>query len=91
MSVGPRFSPFSNGSEYDGFLAGNCGRCRLRYDDSKPPINPAHPWEGPCSMENALSAAAASDGTIDRALAERIGIVVEPYEHLGPCKELKPK
>lgn len=77
-----QFSPFSNGSEYRYWKERNCERCTKDYDSK---TGKSH-----CPLEEAIAQAAAGDGTIPRAIADRIGVVAESYAHLGACKELEP-
>lgn len=78
--MGERFRPFSNGSEYIDWLAGNCDLCTKGYDHEAQVTR--------CDLEEALSLACVDDGKVPRAVAERIGIADRPYPCLvGRCRE----
>lgn len=57
--------PFSNGTEFTDWLEGNCERCKK---------GAGYSGEWPtCPIEDALTYAMFDDGTIDDAIADRIG------------------
>lgn len=73
------FRPFSNGTEHLDWCVANCELCAKSYDHE------ARDWR--CDLERAIDEGNCIDGTIPMAIAERIGVVAEPFPHLGPCKE----
>ena len=72
--------PFSNGSEYLWWQDQNCMSCQKYVDWTNPQGREV------CPLEEALSMGSVT-GTIPRSIAHRIGVVIKPYNHLGPCKE----
>lgn len=76
------FRPFSNGSEYRYWKERNCETCTKDFDEQT--------GKSRCELEEAIAFAAFGDGTIPRAIADRIGVVEKPYAHLGACLEIAP-
>jgi hypothetical protein len=59
MSEFPRFSIFPNGTSHMIWTDRNCDRCMKRFDPEKHPNG-----RSDCDIENAISLASASDGTL---------------------------
>lgn len=55
----PRFAIFPNGTSYMVWSERNCDRCVKRYDESR-----HNNGRSDCDIENAISIASASDGTL---------------------------
>ena len=60
--------PFSNGTEFEDWLASNCNDCRKSVDAIGKPGD----WPT-CEIEGALTYAYLGDGTVDQAIADRMG------------------
>lgn len=64
--------PFSNGTEYQDWQDANCSGCRKSVDAIGEPGD----WPT-CEIESALTYAYLGDGTVDQAMADRMGFRVE--------------
>jgi hypothetical protein len=72
--------PFSSGFEHRAWTERNCAICPIAYDTDK------REWR--CTLEAALDLASITDGTITRAIADRMGYNDATMFQLGwPCQE----
>lgn len=74
-----RFYPFPNGTAFDIWSEHNCERCPLSYDNNEERYR--------CEIERSFLDAMVGDGSIPRAMAERMGIAVNGYEPTINCNE----
>lgn len=94
MSACPRFSIFPNGTSHMMWTDQNCDRCLKRFDPEKHPSGRSE-----CDLENAISLAAATDGTLlhggmtpmnkANAIARRLNWDGQSYFD-GDCPEFVP-
>lgn len=66
MSDDTRIRPFSNGTEFAMYTERNCLRCTKQW-------NPDTPTVFSCAIEQALSDGYIGDGTIPKAINDRMG------------------
>ena len=73
----PRIRPFSSGSEWADWVAGNCERC------TRSTVRQAEPETTGCLLEKALVSAYYTDGEVTAYVAETIGRGSVRMEHCG--------
>ena len=82
--------PFSCGSQYQDWRYRNCDNCKKSYDNMPPKEQNEAKGKGPCDIDNAISSACVGPGTVDKAIADRMGYTPEMWLSWD-CPELEPK
>ena len=75
INLEPRFSPFSNGSQFVDWESSNCGDCKL--------YNPDEYSVTTCQIHEALADAAIDDGKVSQGIAKRMGYLGEDGSENG--------
>lgn len=70
--------PFSNGAQFGDWCARNCNRC-AKYN--------ADQFDGKCEIDGAIGMAFIGDGSVDGAIAERMGYTEHTDEYTWDCPE----
>lgn len=81
MSTDERIYPFSCGSQYTDWQAGNCDGC-LKYNPEK--------FDGACDIDGAIGLAYIGEGWVTPEIAQRMGYIGNEDAYGWPCPERNP-